>query len=38
MRGKVKREEAKAKEKEFEELYEWLDTKEGEKDLSFLHW
>ncbi|XP_051781551.1 uncharacterized protein LOC127527298 isoform X2 [Erpetoichthys calabaricus] len=36
IRCKVKREVAKAKEKAYDELYERLDTKEGEKDLYRL--
>ncbi|KAI5627545.1 hypothetical protein C0J50_12902, partial [Silurus asotus] len=36
MRQQVKRDVAKAKKKAYEELYERLDTKEGEKDLYRL--
>ena len=35
-RQKAKREMAKAKKKTYDELYEKLDTKEGEKDLYRL--
>ena len=35
-RSKAKREVAKAKNKAYDELYEKLDTKEGEKDLYRL--